>query len=239
MKIGSSLPDTPTYRQAARAQPDYVGDGEFRFLPDDDTTPRFTVTIDAASIDGAVVCTRLTVEPGTWPITSRTLGEIDPRWLAMRLLSDAGAVPMDGIPGAYVPDAVAAWDAGEPLETPQGHANAAEVAAAYRLGAPPMSSSRVSRRHEQGRASWRSTAETVAVLGGVAPGVRPRSDSLPVRRGLITVWCSLTSWGSPPHPETVTRWWREAVARAGLPAIRLHDARHTAATVMLRPSASR
>ncbi len=40
--------------------------------------------------------------------------------------------------------------------------------------------------------------------------------------------------GVPPHPETITRWWREAVARAGLPPIRLHDARHTAATVMLR-----
>lgn len=40
--------------------------------------------------------------------------------------------------------------------------------------------------------------------------------------------------GRPPHPETVTRWWRESVARAGVPAIRLHDARHTAATVLLR-----
>ena len=40
--------------------------------------------------------------------------------------------------------------------------------------------------------------------------------------------------GVPPHPETITRWWREAVARAGLPAIRLHDARHTAATMLLR-----
>lgn len=40
--------------------------------------------------------------------------------------------------------------------------------------------------------------------------------------------------GRPPHPETVTRWWREAVARAGVPAIRLHDARHTADTVLLR-----
>ena len=40
--------------------------------------------------------------------------------------------------------------------------------------------------------------------------------------------------GRPPHPETMTRWWREAVARAGVPAIRLHDARHTAATVLLR-----
>jgi len=39
--------------------------------------------------------------------------------------------------------------------------------------------------------------------------------------------------GEPPHPETVTRWWREAVTRAGLPPIRLH-ARHTAATMLLR-----
>jgi integrase len=40
--------------------------------------------------------------------------------------------------------------------------------------------------------------------------------------------------GRPPHPESMTRWWRDAVARAGVPAIRLHDARHTAATVLLR-----
>ena len=40
--------------------------------------------------------------------------------------------------------------------------------------------------------------------------------------------------GRPPHPETMTRWWRESVARAGVPVIRLHDARHTAATVLLR-----
>ena len=40
--------------------------------------------------------------------------------------------------------------------------------------------------------------------------------------------------GEPPHPETVTRWWRTAVEAADVPAIRLHDARHTAATLMLR-----
>jgi integrase len=40
--------------------------------------------------------------------------------------------------------------------------------------------------------------------------------------------------GVPPHPETMTRWWNEAVARAGSRRIRLHDARHTAATLALR-----
>ena len=45
--------------------------------------------------------------------------------------------------------------------------------------------------------------------------------------GLVLV----DEFGTPPHPEAITRWWREA---AGLPPIRLHDARHTTATVMLR-----
>lgn len=44
----------------------------------------------------------------------------------------------------------------------------------------------------------------------------------------------VTELGVPPHPETITRWWREAAERAGVPVIRLHDARHTAATVLLR-----
>jgi integrase len=40
--------------------------------------------------------------------------------------------------------------------------------------------------------------------------------------------------GEPPHPETISRWWREAIATTGARPIRLHDARHTAATIMLR-----
>jgi integrase len=40
--------------------------------------------------------------------------------------------------------------------------------------------------------------------------------------------------GAPPHPETVTRWWSEAAKSAGVRPIRLHDARHTAATMLLR-----
>jgi integrase len=40
-------------------------------------------------------------------------------------------------------------------------------------------------------------------------------------------------FGRPPHPESVTRWWRQAVARADVPPIRLHDARHSAVSQRL------
>lgn len=40
--------------------------------------------------------------------------------------------------------------------------------------------------------------------------------------------------GEPPHPETVTRWWNTDVATTNNPKIRLHDARHTAATLLFR-----
>lgn len=38
--------------------------------------------------------------------------------------------------------------------------------------------------------------------------------------------------GSPYNPAVLSRYWREMTVRAGLPPIRLHDARHTAATAM-------
>lgn len=38
--------------------------------------------------------------------------------------------------------------------------------------------------------------------------------------------------GEPRHPSPVTRAFKEAVARAGLPPIRFHDLRHTAATLL-------
>ncbi|WP_338121677.1 tyrosine-type recombinase/integrase [Mycobacteroides franklinii] len=38
--------------------------------------------------------------------------------------------------------------------------------------------------------------------------------------------------GNPPHPDTVTAAWRRALANAGLPHVRLHDARHSCATLM-------
>jgi integrase len=39
--------------------------------------------------------------------------------------------------------------------------------------------------------------------------------------------------GEPLHPDTVTKHFDRLVARAGVPRIRLHDTRHTAATLML------
>lgn len=38
--------------------------------------------------------------------------------------------------------------------------------------------------------------------------------------------------GNPPHPDTLTAAWRRALANAGLPHVRLHDARHSCATLM-------
>jgi integrase len=39
--------------------------------------------------------------------------------------------------------------------------------------------------------------------------------------------------GTPLHPETITRRFNRLVDRAGVPRIRLHDVRHTYATIAL------
>jgi integrase len=38
--------------------------------------------------------------------------------------------------------------------------------------------------------------------------------------------------GNPPHPDTVTRAWKAALKAARIPHVRLHDARHSCATLM-------
>ena len=40
--------------------------------------------------------------------------------------------------------------------------------------------------------------------------------------------------GNPLRPNTITRAWTVLAARAGLKVIRLHDARHTHASIMLK-----
>lgn len=39
--------------------------------------------------------------------------------------------------------------------------------------------------------------------------------------------------GHPYHPTTISSWFGQEVAKAGLRRIRLHDTRHTAASLML------
>jgi integrase len=40
--------------------------------------------------------------------------------------------------------------------------------------------------------------------------------------------------GTPLHPRNLLRWFQGLLARAGLPRVRFHDLRHTAATLLLR-----
>lgn len=46
--------------------------------------------------------------------------------------------------------------------------------------------------------------------------------------GLVVV----DALGAPPHPDTLTQAWADALATAKLPHVRLHDARHSCATRM-------
>ncbi len=39
--------------------------------------------------------------------------------------------------------------------------------------------------------------------------------------------------GRPYHPDSVSKWFDDAVRRVGVPRMRLHDTRHTAASLML------
>jgi integrase len=41
------------------------------------------------------------------------------------------------------------------------------------------------------------------------------------------------SFGNPYHPDSVSTWFEAAIKKAELPSIRLHDTRHTAASLML------
>lgn len=46
--------------------------------------------------------------------------------------------------------------------------------------------------------------------------------------GLVVV----DEFGNAPHPDTLTKAWKKALSDAGLPHVRLHDARHSCATLM-------
>jgi integrase len=61
-------------------------------------------------------------------------------------------------------------------------------------------------------------------LEGVVHGVKAKDEDL--------VFC--TTEGLPLRPNTVTRAWVSLAKKAGLKVIRLHDARHTHASIMLK-----
>lgn len=46
-------------------------------------------------------------------------------------------------------------------------------------------------------------------------------------------WLFCDELGHPCYPDSLSTWWDRRVATAGVPRIRLHDARHTAATHLL------
>lgn len=68
--------------------------------------------------------------------------------------------------------------------------------------------------------AWRKRTAEMRLRAGPAA---PEEDFVVIKDDL-----------SPPVPGTVTEWWNDAVEAAGFPPIRLHDARHTMATVLLR-----
>lgn len=46
-------------------------------------------------------------------------------------------------------------------------------------------------------------------------------------------WLLADELGAPCHPESLSTWFERRVSELGLPRIRLHDTRHTAASLML------
>jgi integrase len=68
----------------------------------------------------------------------------------------------------------------------------------------------------------RQTAERMAA-GPAWSGASEREDDFVMTNEI----------GEPLAPKTITRWWSREVMRLGLPVIRLHDARHTYATVAI------
>lgn len=66
-------------------------------------------------------------------------------------------------------------------------------------------------------------------------GGRPRSVGAPLMGPVWTDqgWLFATPTGAPLNPRTDWTDWKRLLARAGMRDGRLHDARHTAATVLL------
>lgn len=62
--------------------------------------------------------------------------------------------------------------------------------------------------------------------------VLDRLREMETSRSSAIVFCD--DMGELRHPNTVRRRWKQAIARAGVPEIRLHDVRHSVATALIR-----
>ncbi len=98
----------------------------------------------------------------------------------------------------------------------------------------------VADRVEIGPPKTKAGARVISLDGGTVEALRAwrarqAGERLAVGAGWVDVGLVLVDEiGRPPHPENVTRWWREAIEATGVRSIRLHDARHSAATMALR-----
>ncbi len=85
----------------------------------------------------------------------------------------------------------------------------------------------------RGRRSIALDLETVAVLKGQA--ARQLAEQADWQGGWSDSGYVFTAEnGEPLNPEDVTPWFRQAVKKSMLPTVRLHDLRHTHATLALR-----
>jgi integrase len=98
----------------------------------------------------------------------------------------------------------------------------------------------VADRVEVGPPKTRAGTRTIALDGGTVEALRAwRARQATERLAAGPAWRDLglvvvDELGRAPHPENVTRWWRDAIALTGARAIRLHDCRHSAASMALR-----
>jgi integrase len=98
------------------------------------------------------------------------------------------------------------------------------------------------RRNERGKAAETKSRAGRRVVGLPAPLVellrqhRVEQDRERETAGQLWQeggWLFATPTGEPIHPRTDNKYWKQLLKDAGVRDVRLHDARHTAATVLL------
>ena len=85
-------------------------------------------------------------------------------------------------------------------------------------------------------AAGRRSVPLDATLVGVLRSHRAKQSSERLKAGAAYIDSGhivTDELGKPYHPDTVSDWFQTAVTEVGLPRIRLHDLRHTAASLML------